>query len=373
MKNTVITVGVDARPFVRPLTGIGHYSVQLFNEMVRLRPSWRWRMYLSSSTDSGCIAYSNNILIRGLNFNLPYAGTILSQLTFPYWAMKDSLDVFWSPRHHLPLLLNGRIKKCVTVHDLVWHRYPETMSTLGRYLDRFLMPKSVHMSDLVVSVSNSTQADLNEILRPKKQQAVVSPAPKHFANSLSSSERPSSESYFLFVGTNEPRKNIGRLLEAFHQALKSDISIRKLIVVGMKGWGRDELCCSIERLNLHSHVDVKNYLPEFELIDLYRNAHALVMPSLYEGFGMPLVEAMAFGVPVITSNCSSMPEVAGDAAIYVDPYSVDSIAFALKSMSDDKILRNKLSKNALVKASEYSWSRSAKKMVSLIEDCVRDS
>lgn len=372
MSEKNVVIAVDARSLVPPLTGIGYYSDCLLKEMILLTPNWEWNLYSNQDLTSG-FGKSGNVCVRSGQISKRYTSSLYSQFIFPRWAKDDRVDIFWSPRHHLPLFLPSKVKKCVTIHDLVWHKYPETMSKLGRYLDRFLMPKSVHMADLVVSVSNSTQADLNEILRPKKQQAVVSPAPKHLVNSFSSNEKKSSESYFLFVGTNEPRKNVGRLLEAFRQTLKSNISVRKLIVVGMKGWGRDELFYSIRRLNLHSHVDVKNYLPELELIGLYRNAHALVMPSLYEGFGMPLVEAMAFGVPVITSNCSSMPEVAGDAAIYVDPCSVDSIAFALKSMSDDKVLRNQLSKNALLKASEYSWSRSAKKMISLIEDCVRDS
>ncbi|GAA6167814.1 glycosyltransferase family 4 protein [Sessilibacter corallicola] len=369
MEDKKITISVDARPLESPLTGIGYYTHYLLKEMIKFTPSWVWNLYSTKPFLSGLDGYENVNIRTGWE-SRRYTSSIYSQVLFPLWANKDKADIFWSPRHHLPLFLVGRIKKCVTVHDLVWHRHPETMSALGRYLDRLLMPKSVHMADLVVSVSNSTKAELNDILRPKKQQAIVSPAPKPLMKSFIWNETKASESYFLFVGTNEPRKNLARLIEAFNLALKSGISIRKLVVVGMKGWGRDELAYSIQRFNLHSNVDVKDYLSESELIDLYRGAHALVMPSLYEGFGMPLVEAMSCGIPVITSNCSSMPEVAGNAALYVDPFDVGSIADAMILMSDDVVKHKELSQNAVVKVKEYSWEKSAQKMIALIEECV---
>jgi glycosyltransferase involved in cell wall biosynthesis len=177
------------------------------------------------------------------------------------------------------------------------------------------------------------------------------------------SERP----YFLFVGTFEPRKNLTALLEAFKQYSDNAENPISLKLVGGKGWGGVDVKKALIQLGLVGQVDVLGNIQDEVLSVLYKHAYALLMPSLYEGFGLPVVEALSFGTPVLVSENSSLSEVAGKAGLTVDPYSVDSIAEGIALLSENKELRAELAKNTLKEASRYSWDRSSDKILSLID------
>jgi glycosyltransferase involved in cell wall biosynthesis len=289
----------------------------------------------------------------------------MGQLFFPRWAKRDDVDVFWSPRHQLPLLLSADIRSVVTIHDLVWKRFGETMRFPGRQLEAFLMPRSVAMAEEVVAVSEFTKTELIACFPLSKGKISVVAGASHITDTVVSTDRV-EPGYFLFVGTMEPRKNLPKLLRAYARYLELSDKPHTLKLVGGRGWGIDESEGVANRPGLHGKVEVLGKVDEKTLYSLYTAAHALVMPSLYEGFGLPIVESLSRGVPVITSRGSAMSEVAGDAGILVDPHSEEDICRALLAMTTDRALYNTLRARASGRSQQYSWAASASQMFELL-------
>ncbi|MCK7597346.1 glycosyltransferase family 4 protein [Microbulbifer sp. CAU 1566] len=303
----------------------------------------------------------DSVNVRYPSFMPPSAGSLFAQAVFPVWAKRDRVDVFWSPRHHLPLFLGGNVRSIVTIHDLVWRHFPETMSRFGRILDSRLMPPSIRKADKVIAVSDATKLEV-EALCPEADVAKVLEAPF-----LDSSEGSGAGEYFLFVGTLEPRKNLGRLLSAYTKYVLASTGALPLKICGGKGWGLPELERLIQKNNLSDHVEILGYVDDAALPALYQNARAILMPSLYEGFGLPIVEAFSQGTPVITSNRGAMEEVAGDAGLLVDPESIESIASALVTLTDDLELVAQLQLRAHTRVNQFSWDVAAEQTFSLME------
>jgi glycosyltransferase involved in cell wall biosynthesis len=178
--------------------------------------------------------------------------------------------------------------------------------------------------------------------------------------------------YFLFVGTLEPRKNLLRLVNAY---ARIDEAIRNkflMVIAGGKGWGGVDIHALVKEKGLSAQLVLTGYVNDNQLATLYAHARFLAMPSIYEGFGLPLVEAMSFGVPVLTSNCSSMPEVAGDAGLLVDPFDEKAIADALRSLLTDDHLRDTLAARARKNSERFSWQRAAAETMVVFEEAVAE-
>ena len=228
------------------------------------------------------------------------------------------------------------------------------------------MPRAIKTADLVVADSESTANDIIEEFPDDEHKIrVVHPGLTSFFTSHQNDTLGKFRihaPYFLFVGTIEPRKNLDRLLQAFASLSEAKRKGFKLVIAGGKGWGNVNPQLRAAKLGLQKDIIFTGYVSDGELHELYAQAQFLIMPSLYEGFGFPIIEAMSYGVPVITSNLSSMPEVAGDAAILIDPYEVTSIAAALQALIQDKTLRNRLGLKAKKQARNFSWNTAAKRM-----------
>jgi glycosyltransferase involved in cell wall biosynthesis len=236
------------------------------------------------------------------------------------------------------------------------------------------MPEAVNLASRVIAVSLSTAKDLKAEMPDCSDKIIVIPlgAPKLLAvNSKGLLKSLGiSEPFILFVGTIEPRKNLSRLLEAYARLSTYLNPLANLVIAGGVGWGDVDLVKMVRRLGLQEHVRILGYVSEEQLTALYRHAKFLAMPSIYEGFGLPLVEAMAHGCPVLTSLSSSMPEVAGNAGFFVDPWDINSIESGLRELMINKELLNGLANNALLSASRFSWDRSAKQTLDLFEAMV---
>ncbi len=304
-------------------------------------------------------------------------GRVISLFTsMPYWARQDMPDAFWGPAHRLPIWLPSSTKKVVTVHDLCWLSAPETMHTMTRALDAFLMPRSLEMAHRVIAVSNATK-ELLKVHFPTHASKVavvhegVSPLPAPLSVDHLASWGV-NQPYVLFVGTIEPRKNLSRLLKAFAQvvhdkqhALPRTQQIQ-LVLVGARGWGGQQMIAEISNLGLMAHVRVLGRVTDEQLSTLYKHAVCLVMPSLYEGFGLPLVEAMAHGTPVVTSNVASMPEVVGAAGVLVDPLSVESIAAGIVQIVAHPYQRALLAAKTQAQAAQFTWQTAAEQTLAVL-------
>ncbi|MEE4193530.1 MAG: glycosyltransferase family 1 protein [Halieaceae bacterium] len=362
-------IAVDARPLASPLTGIGRYTRAMLDAMVARGHQW----FLYSDRPLQVAIPSNPRLwarhgdaVGGTPGSLRWA-----QWQYPRWAVQDVVDLFWSPRHHLPLSLNRRIASVVTIHDLVWRQFPETMRPKNLWLERMLMGPSIRTADRVICVSRFTASEVSRYYPSAvgKCQVVHEAAAENVALTRPAISLP--ENYLLFVGTLEPRKNLPRLLNAY-ASLQEDAAIPPLVIVGGEGWGNENLSGRIEALGLSGRVTLCGYVSDAELQAIYAGAHCLLMPSLYEGFGLPVLEAMQHGVPVIASSTSSLPEVAGDAGLLINPYSVPELAAAIRQIVHDKELHAELSKRAQDRAEHFSWQRAAEETLQLFEETLAD-
>jgi len=359
-------IGVDARPLCHPGTGICRYTLELLVRMCRL--GGEWFLYAPHAYDRDGLDLPN---VRHRVAGLPVAlrAGQSAHLLFPWWARRDRLQVFWGPRHQLPAMLPRGTRTAVTIHDLVFRDLPETMRTGGRQIERFFTPQALARADAIAVVSEFTRDRLAHYYPQYRAKVSVVPGASMLrAASGSAESRRGDESgaCFLFVGTLEPRKNLPRLLRAYQQYLSRCQRALPLRIVGGEGWGAQRIAERIAGSGLGEWVQLLGKLDDAGLRAQYRQAHALLMPSLYEGFGLPVAEALSVGVPVVTSRDSAMAEVAGSAALYVDPESEASICDAMVQISENRDLYRTLRDRTAVEIARYDWDDSARSMFGLL-------
>lgn len=267
------------------------------------------------------------------------------------------------------------VSTVVTIHDMSLRLYPRCHPVRRLLLNRPLMRLAVRQASAIVTVSNSTRRDLLRLhgVAPERVSVVheaASPAFRpirdHARLALVRAKYGLPDRFILYVGTIEPRKNLGRLMAALAQARAAGIP-HHLVCVGPYGWSSRDLTGLIERLGLASSVHFTGYVPFEDLPAIYNLGELFVFPSLYEGFGLPVIEAMACGTPVITANSSSLGEVAGDAAITVDPSSTDALAHAIRSLAMDEARRRDLSERGWHRSRSFSWTQTAKEMLAVYQ------
>jgi glycosyltransferase involved in cell wall biosynthesis len=358
-------IGVDARPLCHPGTGIYRYTSELLQRMCAMGGSWFF--YSPQPYDTGLFDLPN---VQHRTAGLPRAlrASQTAQLFFPLWARRDDLDVFWGPRHQLPLFLPGDIRSVVTIHDLVWKEFGNTMRFPGREIEAFFMPRAMSRAADIAVVSEFTRSEVEKYYPEYVSRvSIVSGASLLSARltELSPGEKR-NQNYFLFVGTLEPRKNLPRLLRAYAQYVASSPGGLKLKIVGGQGWGGQDTLALARDLSVSDRVEILGRVDDEELSNLYRGAFALVMPSLYEGYGLPVVEALSVGVPVIISRQSAMSEVAGDAGLLVNPLSVSDIAGAMQRLTEEVGLHQSLKSRALEQSGRYDWGNSAARMYRIL-------
>ena len=360
-------IAVDARPLIAPKTGIGRYLAELLRRMPQQSPH-EWFLYgpgcgweISvpfADMHSTSRARRGNVVVRTPN----RPDELHAQVMFPRWAALDRADVFWSPRHRLPLRLTT--PAVVTIHDLVWKHAPATMRPLGYLVERATMPGAIRRARRLIAVSRATKRSIERCFPDASNKTTV----VHEASFATASEVPTApvaRPFGLFVGTVEPRKNIERLLKAF--AIIKDEVVHDLHLVGGAGWRIPTPTALIRANGLESRVRHLGALEDEDLLREYAGCDFVAMPSLYEGCGLPIIEAMTFGKPVLTSNSSAMPEIAGDAGLLVDPMSIEDIARGLKRMMTDAALRARLADAARRRAKDFSWDSAAAETVRVIE------
>lgn len=356
-------VAVDARPLSRPLTGIGRYTWSLLTEMIPL--GHEWFLYSDSPLLVNSIEFPNVTVRNGNDSPSSISGIYYSQVRYRSWIRHDGVDLFWSPRHHLPLRLEDRVAQVVTIHDVLWKRFPETMLWPARLLESVLMPASIEQADKIVCVSQFTASEIGKYWPQHRDKCTVILSAASGLDEMKGRGAGEYAPYILFVGTLEPRKNLHRLLEAFAKLVREGSISENLVVAGGTGWGNVNLALLVKDLDIEHRVCLKGYVDDAQLRQLYAGARCLVLPSLYEGFGLPVLEAMQFGVPVVVSDAGSLPEIAGSAGLLVDPMSVESIAGALELLMTNSELHSQLSARSKVRSAEYSWQTAAPQMVDL--------
>ncbi|QWD60455.1 glycosyltransferase family 1 protein [Polynucleobacter sp. MWH-UH35A] len=352
-----IKIAIDARHLSEELTGIGRYVYEIISRLIRNGANVEWHLYSHREIIVGNWDHSN-VYIHHCRIKNRILRMLWAQFYLPICLKRDNINIFWSPAHRIPFFINRSIRCVVTIHDFVWKYSPKTMRFLSRYLDTLLMPMSIKIANKVICVSNSTKNDI-VINYPKFTPKLITIYEAPTILSRLKITNLSKDPFILFVGTLEPRKNLERLLAAFKLLISNYDGTLKLNLVGGKGWGKVNIANLIIDMGLINNVNVLGYVRDEELFDLYSNALFTAMPSLYEGFGLPILESYSCGTPVLTSNNSSMLEIGGSAAHFVDPYSINSIKDGLEKLIYDVDYLNALKLNTYFESSKYSWEKAA--------------
>ena len=366
-------IGIDASRAVaaRP-TGTEVYSQRLIRALLALDGVHQFRLYFRSAPPAGDFPPA---FLRGAEMRVIPFPRLWTHLRLSWEMARRPPDTLFVPAHVLPPV-HPRAS-LVTVHDLGYLHFPEAHPRLQRlYLDlstRWNARAAAHL----LADSAATRADL--VARygtPPEKITVAHPgydetlAPVRDPTAIEAAKLRHSISgdYFLYLGTLQPRKNLTRVVAAF-AGLQPDAT---LVLAGKRGWLYDDLFAQVRRLGLEGHVLFPGYVPDEDKAALLSGALAFVFPSLYEGFGLPVLEAQACGCPVIASATSSLPEVAGDGALLVDPNDAASIAAAMERVAAEPALRESLVERGLTNVRRFSWAACARRVLSAIERCVEN-
>jgi len=301
----------------------------------------------------------------------------LDELVFS-WKLASSLknnrvDVYiGTSTYYYPYFFFSPVKKVGILYDLVWRLYPETMELGNRVRMRLFTLRTMKKLDLLISISENTKKDACAILNMKTRIDAIPLAAdagifyraEPAAVSAGRKKYGITKKYILTVCTLEPRKNLKALLAAY-RTMPSRREYQ-LVLVGMTGWITTDFFKEIEASDVGGNIIMTGYVPSAELAPLYTGAELFVFPTLYEGFGLPVLEAMQCGCPVITSNTSSIPEVAGDAAILLDPDDVAGLSESMEKALKNPSLRKELSRKGLQRAKFFSWEKSARTFLASI-------
>lgn len=282
-------------------------------------------------------------------------------------ALKQTIpvpDVIFSPTHYVPRFTN--IPKVMAIMDVSYLRYPELFRRQDLHKLVNWTAYSVRHSEAIITISEfSKRAIIDAYNLNSNRVTVAYPALSHQPMGVSMDKSLLPKKYILSVGTLQPRKNFSRLIEAFSSLPDSKIH---LVIAGKKGWLYEEILASPEKYGVKERVHFLEYISDNKLQFLYKGAICFVLPSLYEGFGLPVLEAMSYGLPVVVSNSSSLPEIAGNAGIYVDPLSTESIAQGLQTaLSESADERKKRMKLGDLRVKEFSWDKAAKTVMEKLE------
>lgn len=367
-------VGVDVTPFLEPLTGVGWYEWSLLDALGRREDGLFYNLYAhtfpapSEPAPSG-VPTSPRLRLRvhpiPRGFLLPARGTQLVLRTFvePVLRILDGNDVLFAPNFYIhPTQAAYGRGLVATVHDLGYvlmadNVAPETLELMQRHL-----PTTLFHSDRIIAVSAATAGDLVEHLqvRERRLHVVHEGRDPLFGDGVEPAPKPTDlpDRYLLFVSTIEPRKNVTGVLRAYKLLVDWGYE-GSLVLVGRWGWRTDNIRSELEASPVKERVVHLDYVERKHLVAFYRHADALLYPSWLEGFGLPILEAMACGTPVVTSGRSSMPEVAGPAAVYVDPASPHGIASSVASLLADEPNRQRLTKMGHERVGRFTWDRAA--------------
>lgn len=359
------------------LEGFGWFTHEVVSRMVKNNPQHEFIFFFDRAFDDKFI-YADNI--TPVVLNPPARHPILFKIWFN-WSVKRALkkykaDVFFSPDGYMSL--TSKVKQVGVIHDLNFEHYPQDLPKSARkYLLKYF-PLFAKKASKIITVSEYSKQDIVNTYKVNPNKiSVAYNGIGDFFNPIENSKKEdvrrkftSNKEYFLFVGALHPRKNITNLFKAFDLYKTQTNSENKLLVVGEKYWWNEEIKTVFESLNHKADIVFTGHVQSSELNEIYGAGLALVFPSYFEGFGIPLVEAMKCELPIVSSNATCLPEIAGDSAIYFDPFSIEDIANSLTKISQDEELRTKLIENGKQRSNLFSWDKTAEICWKAIEEVV---
>ncbi len=370
-------ITIDLSPAIHQKAGLGRYARTLAEHLIAQDRANQYTGFAYGSFKADMLPESLRAMPRT---NIPIDARSWRMGVWLAHALGISLDralphtdLFHATEHLLPRFKN--IKTVFTLHDLIFQFFPEYHLPLNRWFLVNAMPHFLRRADAIIAVSECTKRDAIRFysLPPEKITVIyegVNPAlcPVTDAEKIAQarSRYAKNRPFLLFLSTIEPRKNISALVDVL-SVLHQRGYTHRLLVVGRKGWLYQSTFDHVKKTGMESEVEFLDFVPDEELAALFAACDAFVFTSLYEGFGLPPLEAMACGAPVVCSNASSLPEVVGDAALLVNPKNVGEIVAAVERVITDRALRDDLRAKGITQATKFSWERAARETLKVYE------
>jgi len=366
---------IDGNTLENRKAGIGHYTYNLIHELAEVL----------GESDKLCVSIRQKLLDKNAELGINSVPVITTtERSFsrympfsPHWM--GGFDLYHQP-NYIPHVFNGKI--VTTVHDMSHRIFPQ-YHPRRRVLLLRAFESRLRQATRIITVSEHARGEIVELLGVSEDKVTVT------YEGAGSQYKPLSiswekqvefqakynlpERFLLYVGTIEPRKNLERLIEAYHYYKQEEPNSElKLVLAGGKGWLYEGIFTRVQELQLEQDIVFTGYIDGEDLPFLYNMAIAFVYPSLYEGFGLPPLEAMSCGTPVISSNASSIPEVVGEAGILIDPYQVNDLAAAIYKVAGSLSLQDELSRKGLERAQLFSWKKCAEETLQVYRECMQE-
>ena len=375
-----MNIAIDLTPIPPQKTGVGIYAVNLIRALGNFDNKNQYWIFVKNS-------HSQDFDPKRENFHIVIYSNILQnkflrlaweQVVLPIQLWRKKIELLHSIHYTTPLF--APCKRVITFHDMTFFLFPEKHVFIKKIFFRVIIPFSAKKANRLIAVSESTKKDIETILGIdggkidvvyETIDKIFRPIEKSFAISQIKEKYKIKDKFILYVGVLEPRKNISTLIKAYANLIFGNKINHQLIIVGKKGWGCQEIFKIVQNLNLSKKVIFTGYLSEKELVFLYNGADLFVYPSLYEGFGIPPLEALACGTPVLSSNISSIPEVVGEEGILVNPHNIEEISESMYRVLTDEKLRNVLKEKGIRRAKEFSEEKLAKKTIEVYKKVTR--
>jgi len=363
-----LRIAILADPLDRQYAGIHVYTRELIRALGRINQ--RHELFIIRPEKQGDIEGVTEIVVPILPFPGHQSFRLFVQI--PWLLRKKKMDVVIEPGHFGPFNLPSKIKRITVIHDLTPLLFPHLHTFLGQFLQKIFLPGILKRADHILVNSAYTRSDLISFFPfcGDKSTATLLGKDPIFQPEI----RPEvlekygiQQPYILFTGTIEPRKNLSTLLKAY-EFFKAESKLpHQLVWVGKWGWKSEDTQEQMENSPYKDEIIHTGYVAKEDLPALYSQAEVFVYPSLYEGFGLPLVEAMACGTPAITSNTSSLPEAGGPAAMYFDPKDPVELASCIASIVQDPAMQESKAKASLLQAAKFDWNKTARQSLEVIE------
>jgi len=370
---------IDIRSFLIPKTGVGHYTNNLIHSLLKIDPHNEYHLFYF------------NFFRKKHNFNFPAPNSFLREIKLIpgracnfIWRYLDypkidsllgTMDLFHFP--NFTSVPNKAGKNIITIHDLSFIRLPQYTEPKNlKYLTKHFL-KSLNKADLILADSQFTKNEIIDIFNvsPQKIKVVYLGVDSLFREKGTVQKIAEVKKkynlpphYLFYVGTLEPRKNIPTILKAYKifKDRRPDLP-HKLVLVGIKGWLYDQIFTDIQKLKIENDTLITGYVEQKDLPLIYQGGETLLYPSFYEGFGLPILEAQASSIPVICSKEASIPEVGGNAAVYVETKNSEEIAAKIEKIISDNAFRKEIITQGLEQSQKFSWEKTAKRTLSLYE------
>ena len=369
-------IGVDGRAakWYRG-TGIGTYTYQLINSINKVD---KFNDYLVFLPENSALDLSDNFNIELVKATS--SSNFWDEVRIPNIINDKNLDLYHVPQNGVGLSHNINCHNAITLHDIIPLRMPETVSDRYLYIFNNELPNIINNCDGILTVSEFSKQDIaKEFNFPKNKifvthlaaEDIYRPLDKSQCKKIIEKEYGIKDDFILYVGGFSPRKNIIGLIEAFSLLSKDIKKNIKLVITGKKGISYDAYKNRAENLNIENDVIFTDFIPLEKLPIFYNASKLLAYPSFYEGFGLPPLEAMACGTPVISSNVTSLSEICYESSLLINPYNIDELKNSIELVLKDELLRKNMIKKGFIQSSKYSWSITAKSTIDAYDKIIK--